>query len=152
MDLKKAIYHYCSYQERCHAEVRNKLYELGCTTPEVEENIALLIETGILNEERYARAFARGKFRMKHWGKQKIISQLKLHKISDYCIKKGLTEIDEAEYADVLLKLAETKWAELKKDKNIYTRKSKVYRYLAQKGYSSSEITETIAIILNASN
>lgn len=150
MDVKKAIYHYCTYQERCHAEVRNKLYELGCTTPEVEENIVLLIEVGILNEERYARAYARGKFRMKHWGKQKIISHLKLNKVSDYCIKKGLSEIDETEYADTLLKLAETKWNELRKDKNIHIRKSKLFRYLVQKGFGTGDVSDTIAIILNA--
>lgn len=152
MDVKKAIYHYCSYQERCHAEVRNKLYELGCTTPEVEENIAMLIEVGILNEERYARAFARGKFRMKQWGRQKIISHLKLNKVSDYCIKKGMAEIDEEEYTATLLKLAEAKWTELKKERSIYTRKSKVFRYLVQKGYSTGEVNDTMTAILNAGN
>lgn len=152
MDVKKAIYHYCTYQERCHKEVRNKLYELGCTTPEVEENIVLLIEIGILNEERYARAYARGKFRMKQWGKQKIVQHLKLNKISDYCIKKGLTEIDEEEYITTLLKLAEGKWTELKKEKNIYTRKSKIYRYLLQKGYSTGDINDIMAMILNPGN
>ena len=65
--MNASILHYCKYQERCHAEARNKLYELGFTTPEVERQIALLIENGVLNEERYARAYARGKFRMLHW-------------------------------------------------------------------------------------
>lgn len=149
MDVKKAIYHYCTYQERCHAEVRNKLYELECTTPEVEEHLALLIETGLLNEERYARAFARGRFRMKHWGKQKIIQHLRLNKISDYCIRKGLTEIDEEEYRNTLLHLAEKKWEELRKEKNKIHRKGKVYRYLVQKGYGSTDINEMLASILN---
>ena len=75
-----AILHYCKYQERCHAEVRNKLYELGLTTPEVEHQLADLIETGVLNEERFARSFARGKFRMLHWGREKIKQQLKAKK------------------------------------------------------------------------
>src|SRR5690606_5982087 len=116
MDKRSSIYHYCQYQERCHAEVRNKLYELGCRTPEVEELIAELIEKDLLNEERYARAIARGKFRMKQWGRQKILQQLKLNKISEYCIKKAMTEIDEDEYMQVLQKLAERKWQELKKE------------------------------------
>ncbi len=150
MDVKKAIYHYCTYQERCHAEVRNKLYELGCATPEVEEQISLLIETGLLNEERYARAFARGKFRMKQWGKQKIVQHLKQNRISDYCVKKALTEIDPEEYQDTTQALARKKWQELKRERNIHIRKGKVYRYLLQKGYSSGEINEAITFILSA--
>jgi regulatory protein len=150
MDVKKAIYHYCTYQERCHVEVRNKLYELGCTTPEVEEHIANLITTGILNEERYARAIARGKFRMKQWGKQKIIQQLKLNRISDYCIKKALSEIDEEEYLDCLQKLALHKWEELKSEKNKLVKKGKVYRYLVQKGYETSGINVVINNIASA--
>ena len=90
MELKAAILHYCKYQERCHAEVRNKLYELGFTTPEVEQQIAELIGTGVLNEERFARAFAGGKFRMKQWGREKIKQQLKLKKISVSAIINSL--------------------------------------------------------------
>jgi regulatory protein len=72
-EVKKKIYHYCAYQERCHQEVRNKLYDLGSTTSEVEEMISHLITEGYLNEERFARAYAGGKFRLKNWGKMKII-------------------------------------------------------------------------------
>ena len=88
LDTREAIYHYCNYQPRCHKEVRNKLYELKATTPEVEEMIAELIQYKVLSEETYARAIARGKFRITHWGKTKIIQHLKLNKISDYCIRK----------------------------------------------------------------
>src|SRR4051812_34478006 len=144
MDLKTAIYRYCNYQERCHREVRNKLYELGATTPEVNELLADLIEAGLLNEERYARSFARGRFRIKRWGKNKIIQHLKLQQVSDYCIKKAMTEIDPDEYYQTLLRLAERKWEELKREKQPYARQSKVYRYLAQKGYESSLITEVL--------
>ena len=93
-----AILHYCQYQERCHSEVRNKLYELGCNKDDVEQHIIDLIETGILNEERFAKAYAGGKFRMKQWGREKIRQQLKFRKISEYCIRKGLAEIDGNEY------------------------------------------------------
>ena len=100
-------------------EVRNKLYELGCATPEVENNIATLIESGILNEEKFARSFSRGKFRMKQWGREKIKQQLKLRKISDYCIKKGLSEIDPEEYENTLNKLASKKAEEVRTDRSI---------------------------------
>ncbi len=148
MSYKDSIIRYCQYQPRCHKEVRNKLYELGCTTPGVEEQIIDLIQTGLLNEENYARAIARGKFRMKQWGRRKIVEQLKMQQVSDYCIKKALTEIDEDEYLATLKTLAEKKLKELKSEKNIFTRKQKIYRYLVQKGYESGLAGETINEIL----
>lgn len=144
MDIKQAIEHYCNYQPRCHKEVRNKLYELGCTTPEVEEHIADLISADILNEERYARAFARGKFRMLKWGKSKIINELRGNRVSEYCIKKGLTEIDEEAYMEVLKTLFEKKWKDLKSEKNQFTKRAKAQRYLMQKGYESNLVQELI--------
>ena len=71
------IKHYCAYQERCHGEVRNKLYSFDLKKKNVEDIIARLIEEDYLNEERFALAFARGKFRMKRWGKEKIFFALK---------------------------------------------------------------------------
>ena len=141
-DKKAAILHYCKYQERCHAEVRNKLYELGFTTPEVEQQISGLIETGVLNEERFARAYAGGKFRIKQWGREKIKQQLKLRKITDYCIKKAITEIDGDEYEKTIRKLAEKKIQEIKGDKSALSRKGKLYRYLVQKGYERDIIVQ----------
>ena len=149
MELKAAILHYCKYQERCHSEVRNKLYELGCSTTEVEQTITGLIETGILNEERFAKAFAGGKFRMKQWGREKIKQQLKLRKISDYCIKKALADIPAEDYETTLNKLALKKAEEIKKDRSILSRKSKLYRYLSQKGYERDLITDIINSLYN---
>lgn len=135
METKAAIIKYCQYQERCHGEVRNKLYELGCRTPEVEEYLAEMISMGLLNEERFARAFARGKFRLLHWGREKIKQQLKIKKISDYCIKKAMTEIDGEEYEQKLIKLIKNKEKQLNKEKSINIKKQKIYRYIVQKGY-----------------
>lgn len=149
MSARESIYRYCNYQLRSHKETRNKLYELGSKPQEVEELISELIEKGLLNEELYARAIARGKFRMKQWGKVKIIQQLKLQRVSDYCIKKALKEIDPEEYYNTLKKLARKKWTELKSEKLQPIRKNKAYRYLAQKGYESSLINDALNEILN---
>jgi regulatory protein len=149
MELKAAILHYCKYQERCHSEVRNKLYELGFNTSEVEQQLSGLIETGVLNEERYARAFAGGKFRMKQWGREKIRQQLKAHKISDYCIKKAMTEIDGDEYDKTLKKLAAKKYAEIRSDRSLLMRKAKMYRYLVQKGYERDIVMNVINEYIN---
>ena len=150
MEVKAAILHYCKYQERCHSEVRNKLYELGCTATEVEQILTGLVETGVLNEERYAKAYAGGKFRMKQWGREKIKQQLKLRKISDYCIKKAMAEIPGEDYEIILNKLASKKAEEVKKDRSINSRKSKVYRFLVQKGYERDLVMNAIKIIYNS--
>lgn len=141
---KKAIIRYCEYQERCHSEVRTKLYELGCYAAEADEYISEMIEIGLVNEERFARAYARGKFRMKQWGKDKIKQQLKLKKISDFCIKKALTEINAEEYDHILQKLVDKKLRELKSEKNQHILKGKVFRYMVQKGYEKYIIIDLI--------
>ncbi len=142
MDIRTAIVRYCNYQERCHKEVKDKLYELGCFSSEVNEQLAYLIERGLLNEERYARAIARGKYRMKQWGRNKIKYQLRQNQVSDYCVKKAMLEIDEDEYMRVLQKLAEGKWRELKGKEAL--KKNKLYRYLMQKGYEGDLIGKVV--------
>src|SRR5690349_5361845 len=89
---------YCAYQERCHSETKERLYSFGLTTNEVDQIIAQLIEEDYLNEERFAAAFARGKFRMKRWGRVKIKYEMKQRQITGYCIQKAMKEIDEEEY------------------------------------------------------
>lgn len=150
MDLQAAIYKYCNYQERCHQEVRDKLYQLGATRDEVEHQIAALIEADLLNEERYARAYARGKFRIKKWGRLSIVRHLKQNRISEYCIKKGLSEIDPEEYDRVLSGLAAKKWHELRNEGQIHVKKGKTYRFLQQKGYESDLIMAAINELLSA--
>jgi regulatory protein len=95
---------YCTYQERCHTEVRSKLISLGVYGNELENMILKLIENGFLNEERFARIYAGGKFRQLHWGRNKIIQQLKFRNISPYCIREAMKEIDEESYLRVLRK------------------------------------------------
>ena len=144
MEELKSILHYCKYQERCHAEVRNKLYELGFTSVDVERLLTELIATDVVNEERFARAFARGKFRMMQWGREKIKIELKQRKISDYCIKKALTEIDSDEYDNTLNKLTIKKLIQLKTDRSEASKKGKLYRYLVQKGYERDIVISII--------
>lgn len=100
---------YCAYQERCHQEVRNKFYEIGLRDSEIEEGICILIEENYLNEERFAQAYSRGKFRIKKWGKYKIIQGLRSKGISEPCIKKSLAEIDPQEYLATYNELVEKK-------------------------------------------
>ena len=141
--LQKAK-HYCAYQERCHQEVKEKLYSLGLWKRDVEECLSTLIEENYLNEERFAIAFAGGKFRVKHWGRTKIKYELQQKKVSPYCIKKAMKEIEEADYQKTLKKLGEEKWKSLKGEKNIFIKKKKTQDYLVQKGYEYELVNDFI--------
>lgn len=142
------IRHYCAYQERCHQEVKNRLYEMGMHRAEVDEIIASLITENFLNEERFAKAFAGGKFRMKQWGKRKIVSALKQKQVSEYCIRKGLAEIDGEEYEAVIRKLAEKKYRGLKSEQYL-RRQFKTKQYLLSRGFEPELADEAIKSILN---
>ncbi|MGN6492534.1 MAG: regulatory protein RecX [Agriterribacter sp.] len=134
--------HYCAYQERSHLEVKEKLYSLGQRKQEVDMVIAQLIEEGYLNEERFAIQFAGGKFRMKQWGRKKIMQGLKEKQVSPYCIKKALAQIDDEEYMETLNKQASKKWQSLKGEKNIFIKKRKLQDYLLQKGFEYELVKE----------
>ena len=138
------IRQYCAYQERNHHEVKEKLYSYGLYKDQVETLISQLIEENFLNEERYAVAFAGGRFRIKDWGKVKIKYEMKKHQISDYCIKKALLTIKTEEYRQKLQKLFDAKLKTLKSEKNIYNKKRKLQSYLLQKGYESALISELL--------
>jgi regulatory protein len=126
--------HYCAYQERCHIEVKEKLYNLGVWKKEHDEIIATLIEENYLNEERFAIAFAGGRFRIKQWGRVKIKYELRQKQVSEYCIKKALKQIDDEEYLKVLNKLGREKYASLKNEQHLI-RKKKIMDYLIGKGF-----------------
>lgn len=139
---------YCAYQDRCHQEVRKKILSLKVYGDDLEEIITSLIKDDFLNEERYARSYTRGKFRIKKWGRNKIKQQLAARYISAYCVKKGMSEIDEEEYMDTLREiikkqlLKNTELGELlSKDKSI--------KYAYNKGYESSLIFKVIKEIEN---
>lgn len=126
---------YCAYQERSHQEVRSKLLELGIYGETLEAVMAELIESNFLNEERFARAFARGKFRMKQWGRRRIVQELKQRRISEYCIKKALEEIDEREYIETLKSILYKKKAALPAGESAAIHRLKLMRYALQRGY-----------------
>ena len=134
---------YCAYQERCHSEVQQKLWDLGVARSVHDEIISNLIEEDYLNEERFATLFAGGKFRMKSWGRKKIEYALKDKGVSSYCIKKGLKEIENEAYQQVLERLAIKKYESLAGEQYL-VRKKKTMDYLLQKGYEPDLITRAV--------
>ena len=139
---------YCAYQERSHSEAEQKLWELGVRRTEHDEIISTLIEEDYLNEERFAKAFAGGKFRMKDWGRKKIQYALKEKKVSEYNIKKAMKETDEEEYRKTLFDLAEKKY-QLLKTEQYFIRKKKTIDYLLQKGFEQDLVIRTLEEIVD---
>jgi regulatory protein len=139
------IKQYCTYQERSHFDVREKLYGYGLHKNDVEDLMAELITENYLNEERFAIQFAGGKFRIKQWGRNKIKQGLKDKRVSDYCIKQAMKQIDDDAYIKTLNKLAELKLKTLKGEKNIYIKKRKLQDHLLQKGYEFDLVRDAVA-------
>ena len=143
--LQKAR-HYCAYQERCHAEVKEKLYSFGLYKNEVEELLSQLIQDDYLNEERFAIQFAGGKYRMRQWGRKKIQYALRQKQVSDYCIRKALQQFEEEDYLETLQQLAVKKWQAVKESGGSrYEWMAKTTDFLLQKGYESELIRQAIA-------
>ncbi len=134
---------FCAYQERCHAEVKDKLYSYGLYSSQVDELLASLIEENYLNEERYAIAFAGGKFRMKGWGRKRIEYALKQDKVSAYCIKKAMQQISDEDYENTVNRLVEKKM-ETWKDLTRFEATKKLRDYLVRKGYERNVIERAI--------
>lgn len=134
---------WCAYQERCQQDARDKLYELGMWEEAVENIISQLIQDNFLNEERFAMQFARGKFNIKKWGRIKIKQELKQKRISDYCLKKALQQIDETEYMTTLKKIMESK-RKLIKEKSPIKLNYKLMNYALSKGYEKDLVFDVL--------
>jgi regulatory protein len=150
--IKQAIHkieQYCAYQERCHEEVETKLRSMKMDTDEIDSIIVHLIGENFLNEERFARSFARGKHRIKFWGKIRITNELKFKKINQRLINIALTEITPEEYLATFHSVAERNW-ESSRETNALKKRKKFCDYLLRKGFESnlvySKVTELEAI------
>lgn len=128
------LQHYCAYQDRCHAQVRSKLLDLEIYGKRLEQIISRLIQDNFLNEERFACSYARGKFRFKKWGRIKIKQKLSALHISEYCIKKGMQEIEEEAYLNTLSGLLKQKRKTLKGLKD-FEANQRCAAYVIRKGY-----------------
>ena len=143
---------YCAYQERSHSEVRTKLLSLEIYGDTLEEVILDLVQEDYLNEERFARAYARGKHRIKKWGRNKITQGLKLKRVSEYCIKQAMTEIDQELY-DLTLHEVLTKYYKERVDKyDRYTMRTKLIEHAVNKGYEYHLSKTYTHAILSASD
>jgi len=142
----KKMEHYCAYQDRCHKDVRDKLSTMKLIPEAKEKIITSLIENNFLNEERFSKSFARGKFRIKKWGKQRIIRELKFRHISEYNIRIALKEIPETEYIEVFNELAEKKFNSIISQDN-YKKRKKLIDYLLYRGWENQLVFDKVTIL-----
>lgn len=141
-EIRDKLAKYCAYQDRCQWEVENKLSEFTLIPEARDEIIIFLIQHKFLNEERFAKSFARGKFYQKNWGKNKIKMELKKRKIPAKLIDMSLKEIKDEDYIQTLQKLFEKKSATLEKERESMKKRAKITSYLVQKGYEYDLILE----------
>ncbi len=145
-DLNEArdkIRAFCVYRERSQAEVREKLQSYTLIPEAVEQLLTELIQENHLNEERFARAFVRGKFKIKKWGRLKIRQELFKHQLSDYVLRKAFSEIEEKDYQKTLEELVAKKLAEYKAS-NSFQQKGQVACYLINKGFEADLVWEKL--------
>ncbi len=144
--IKEAIHkieHYCAYQERCHEEVVQKLRSMKMDADEIDVILVKLIRDNFLNEERYACSFARGKHRIKQWGRIRIVNELKLKKINQRLITTALKEITAEEYLTTFQTLAERNWDSIR-ESNALKKRKKFCDYLLRKGFESNLVYEKV--------
>ncbi|MGV4529915.1 regulatory protein RecX [Ornithobacterium rhinotracheale] len=140
-EIKEKMARYCAYQDRCHWEVEQKLKEFFLIPEAKDEVILTLMQHNFLNEERFAHSFVRGKFNQKQWGRLKITQELKKRNIGTRLINEALKQIDNQDYLKTLTDLMEKK-ADHITYKNEYDKRTKLTRYLMQKGYEYELIKE----------
>jgi len=136
---------YCAYRERCHKEVVGKLREMRMIPQAIDQIIHHLIQENYLNETRFAKAFARGKFRIKKWGRNRITRELKSRDISTYNIQLALKEIPDGEYLDTFHQLADKRWRDLERISNTQQKKRKFFDYLIYRGWEQNLIWEKLS-------
>ncbi len=142
-EAQRKLENYCAYQERCHKEVRTKLKDMKMIPEAIDKIMVHLIDHNFLNEERFAKAFVRGKFRIKKWGKNRLVRELKFKDISKYAIDAALKEINDDDYFETLDELTQKRIAQVN-EKNIYKKKKKVADYLLYRGWESNLVYEKI--------
>lgn len=142
-EATRKLENYCAYQERCHKDVLEKLRAMRMIPEAIDQIISHLIQENYLNEERFAKSFARGKFSIKKWGKNRIVNELKQRQISRFNIKTALAEIDEETYHKTLSELANKRLAQIH-ETNLQKRRKKLADYLLYRGWESNLVYDKL--------
>ncbi|WP_396597526.1 regulatory protein RecX [Dokdonia sp. R86516] len=143
-EAKRKLEAYCAYQDRCHKEVAQKLRDMRMIPDAIDVVIGHLLEHNFLNEERFAKAFARGKFRHKSWGRTRITRELKQRGIGAYNLKTALLEIEDEEYDTVFNTLSRKRYEQLSSETDKYRKRKKLADYLTYRGWEGDLVYEKV--------
>ncbi|MDA7559254.1 RecX family transcriptional regulator [Flavobacteriaceae bacterium] len=137
------LQNYCSYQERCHQEVRRKLVSMRMIPEAIDQIIVALLDHNFLNEERFAKAYVRGKFRIKKWGRRRLTLELKKKEIGIFNINQAISQINELDYLEVFNDLSESRLSFIKESNKLKKRK-KLADYLLYRGWESHLVYQRV--------
>ncbi|MCP4802212.1 MAG: RecX family transcriptional regulator [Bacteroidetes bacterium] len=138
------LQNYCSYQERCHQEVRRKLVSMRMIPEAIDQIIVALLDHNFLNEERFAKAYVRGKFRIKKWGRRRLTLELKKKEIGIFNINQAISQINELDYLEVFNDLSESRLSFIKESNKLKKRK-KLADYLLYRGWESHLVYQRVS-------
>jgi len=138
------LQNYCSYQERCHQEVRRKLVSMRMIPEAIDQIIVALLDHNFLNEERFAKAYVRGKFRIKKWGRRRLTLELKKKEICIFNINQAISQINELDYLEVFNDLSESRLSFIKESNKLKKRK-KLADYLLYRGWESHLVYQRVS-------
>jgi len=147
-EIKRKLENYCVYQDRCHKEIEQKMRDYNLIEEAKELILLSLMKDNFLNEERFAKSFTRGKFRIKSWGKQRIVRELKFRDISAYNIKTALKEIEDSQYIETIYRITENR-NNVISEPNEFKRKKKLIDFLMRKGFENELIFKTVNEIVS---
>ena len=142
-EARQKLQNYCSYQERSHQEVQQKLAEMRMIPEAIDQIIGHLLEHNFLNEERFAKTYVSGKFRIKKWGRRRLTLELKKKGVGKFNINQALNEINEDEYVEAFTALAEKRITYIK-ETNKLKKKKKLADYLLYRGWESHLVYEKV--------
>ena len=134
---------YCAYQERCVKEVRDKLKTFDIAEEDKTKILDYLLDNRFANDERYAKAFVRGKVNQSGWGINKIRFHLIQKGIDKDIIDEALGQTDEEAYRQRLIEILKTK-AKTIKAASDFEKKRKLAAYAMQKGFEGSLVWEVV--------
>lgn len=137
------LQHYCAYQERCHQEIRQKLKEMRMIPEAIDTIIVHLLEHNFLNEERFAKTYVSGKFRIKKWGKYRLTSELKKKDIAKHNINLAISQLSNIEYIKVFNALAKKKAISITENDR-WKKKKKLADYLLYRGWESHLVYDKV--------
>lgn len=137
----------CARSEQSEFDIERKLRMRGLPSAEIESVLTELKRRNFLNAERYAGSFARDKVKFARWGKMKIRAALMGKRVQSYVIAEALSSIDDDEYFEAALHLAQTKSKSL--DLSEYDDRIRLLRHLASRGFESETAKKAIRTLIS---